>query len=154
MAPENIPNDMCYMSYDDMVSAMRKLIQDGKIRLEDASLVIPRKELVESEDERIRKEIIAFLRSYHHASHDGYVKMQKWIKWLEKHHDIPMWRKIKKGELLPCESYIWKFAYEDKKNFCGKCYVEGHLVPNVACRIECDTWYLPVDEIKNLPKEE
>ena len=66
----------------------------------------------------------------------------------------PVWRKIKAGEHLPCRAYLWKLGFEDDKNFHGDCFVDGYLVPNEPVKVGCDTWYLPVDAIKNLPKEE
>jgi hypothetical protein len=44
-------------------------------------------ELRESEDERIRKELIAFLK-YYHTGEGNYIEFSdKWIKWLEKQKD-------------------------------------------------------------------
>ena len=66
---------------------------------------------------------------------------------------IPRWRKIKCNEYLPCRAYLYELAYERDINFLGKCHVDGFLMPNEPGQVGCDTWYLPVDEIKNLPKE-
>jgi len=60
-----------------------------------------------------------------------------------------MWKKIKAGETLPCPAYIWSGAFEEHSN-----YFEGRLIPNVENIQVCsDTWYLPVDVVRNLPKE-
>lgn len=66
----------------------------------------------------------------------------------------PYWHKIKAYEQLPCKAYIYKFAYEQENNFHGKATIKGYLVPNDPVKIGCDTWYLPVEDIKNLPKED
>lgn len=64
------------------------------------------------------------------------------------------WHKIKAYEKLPCRAYIYKFAYEQENNFHGKATINGYLIPNEPVTIGCDTWYLPVEDIKNLPKED
>ena len=64
--------------------------------------------------------------------------------------DFPKWRRIKEGERLPCPAYVWTIVYD---NYPG-CF-EGRLMPNVeGVRVGRDTWYLPVDVIHNLPKED
>jgi len=63
------------------------------------------------------------------------------------------WHKIKAYEKLPCKAYIYRQAFEQENNFFGKATIPGFMAPNIPCRIGCDTWYLPVDDIKNLPKE-
>ena len=67
----------------------------------------------------------------------------------------PVWRKIKAGERIPVPAYLYKTAFEQKRNFAGKITLEGYLVPNnvpgTICG--CDTWYMPVEDIKDLPKE-
>ena len=60
----------------------------------------------------------------------------------------PIWRKIKAGEQLPCAAYLWELGFGEKA------FVDGNLMPNDPVKVGCDTWYLPVDAIKNLPKEE
>lgn len=45
-------------------------------------------ELRESEDERIRKELVAFLKYYHTGEGNYNIEFSdKWIKWLEKQKD-------------------------------------------------------------------
>ena len=68
--------------------------------------------------------------------------------------DLPRWRRIKERNHLPCRAYLYNLAYEVENNFLGKCHVDGFLVPNEAVIVGCDTWYLPVDDIQNLPKED
>ena len=64
--------------------------------------------------------------------------------------DFPKWRKIKAGERLPCPAYVWAIAYDNYPD----CF-EGRLMPNIqGVKVGRDTWYLPVDVIHNLPKED
>ena len=64
--------------------------------------------------------------------------------------DFPKWRKIKAGERLPCPAYVWTTAYDNYPD----CF-EGRLMPNIqGVKVGRDTWYLPVDVIHNLPKED
>lgn len=72
----------------------------------------------------------------------------------EAQKGLPKWRKIHAFDKLPCRAYLYKLAYETENNFYGRHTVDGVLIPNEAVRIGSDTWYLSVDEIKNLPKEE
>lgn len=60
------------------------------------------------------------------------------------------WRRIRKGEHLPCPAYLWSVAFRDYPNS-----FEGKLVPNIqGCMVGADTWYLPVEDIANLKKED
>lgn len=64
--------------------------------------------------------------------------------------DYPKWRRIKAGERLPCPAYVWTIAYDNYPD----CF-EGRLMPNIqGVKVGQDTWYLPVDVIHNLPKED
>lgn len=64
--------------------------------------------------------------------------------------NYPKWRKIKAGERLPCPAYVWTIAYDNYPD----CF-EGRLMPNIqGVKVGQDTWYLPVDVIHNLPKED
>ena len=64
--------------------------------------------------------------------------------------EFPKWRKIKAGERLPCPAYVWTIAYDNYPD----CF-EGRLTPNIkGVKVGRDTWYLPVDVIHNLPKED
>ena len=64
--------------------------------------------------------------------------------------DSPKWRRIKAGERLPCPAYVWTIAYDNYPD----CF-EGRLMPNIqGVKVGRDTWYLPVDVIHNLPKED
>lgn len=62
----------------------------------------------------------------------------------------PVWRRIRKGERLPCYAYLWSISYEKYP----ECY-QGRLMPNMeGVLVGSDTWYLPVMQIHELPKEE
>lgn len=64
--------------------------------------------------------------------------------------DYQKWRRIKAGERLPCPAYVWTIAYDNYPD----CF-EGRLMPNIqGVKVGRDTWYLPVDVIHNLPKED
>ena len=73
-------------------------------------------------------------------------------KWQKEQmmEDLPKWKKIKAGERLPCPAYVWTIAYDNYPD----CF-EGRLMPNIqGVKVGRDTWYLPVDVIHNLPKED
>lgn len=60
------------------------------------------------------------------------------------------WRRIKKGERLPCTAYLWSVSYDKYHDF-----FEGRLMPNVkGVMLGCDTWYLPTTDVHDLPKED
>jgi len=64
--------------------------------------------------------------------------------------DTPRWRRIKEGERLPCPAYLWSITYKDYAD-----HWEGKLIPNMeGVLVGSDTWYLPVADVKNLPKED
>ena len=65
--------------------------------------------------------------------------------------DFPRWKRIRKGERLPETSYIWDFAYGERN---GGGISTNWLLPNIPCVVGCDAWYIPVDVIKNLPRED
>ena len=59
------------------------------------------------------------------------------------------WHAIKKGERLPCRAYIWDHNFEKYYDFW-----EGRLIPNMEnISIGRDTWYLPADDVRDLPRE-
>lgn len=62
----------------------------------------------------------------------------------------PVWRRIRHGDRLPCHAYLWNSEYE-KHPDC----IQGRLIPNIpGVIVGSDTWYLPVMQIHDLPKEE
>lgn len=87
------------------------------------------------------KEEIAWLKSLLPSWKPSKEQMEK---------EFPKWRKIKAGERLPCPAYVWTIVYDNYPD----CF-EGRLIPNIqGVKVGEDTWYLPVDVIHNLPKED
>ena len=61
----------------------------------------------------------------------------------------PVWRRIRKGERLPCNAYVWHIGFEKNPG----CW-DGKLIPNVAgILVGADSWYLPAQDVHDLPKE-
>ena len=93
-------------------------------------------ELKESEDERIRKEIIEYIKTgtYH----------KDWIAWLEKQNkqktDIPKWKYKKDNAPLSKDCLILN-RY-------------GCVVKSVSGAMVSDAWVLDYNELVKLPKEE
>lgn len=62
----------------------------------------------------------------------------------EYEKNAPRWRRIRKGERLPCDAYLSCLAVEYQH---GRMIAKS-LVPNVAgVTVGQDTWYLPVDDV-------
>lgn len=62
----------------------------------------------------------------------------------EYEKNAPRWRRIRKGERLPCEAYLSCLAVEYQH---GKMIAKS-LVPSVAgVIVGQDTWYLPVEDV-------
>lgn len=105
-------------------------------------------ELKESEDERIRKKILALVKK--HAVNHERCQMEA---YLEKQKEKPLtgiyWHAIKEGDMLPCRAYLWTTNYEKYHDS-----FDGRLIPNVEnITVGADMWYLPVDDIRALPRE-
>lgn len=102
-----------------------------------------------SEDEEIRKDLISFVNKYY-----GEETKKEVLTYLEKQKGQKpapsiYWHAIKEGDTLPCRAYLWTQEYE-------KYYdrFEGRLIPNVEnITAGADMWYLPVDDIRTLPRE-
>ena len=90
----------------EIIDSIKQMIADGVLTQEDAEKYFP--ELVENEDEKIRKELIEYLK----ALDDNLVgtkQMNSWIAWLEKKSDQkPTWSEKEK----PTEEQIGKAANE------------------------------------------
>ena len=72
------------------------------------------------------------------------------VSKVEPNGSSPKWRRIKAGQRLPCPAYLWSLDYDKM----AECW-QGRLIPNVeGVKVGTDTWYLPVDVIHNLPKED
>ena len=99
-------------------------------------------ELKESEDERIRKEIIATIHLYYGEPLEDEAK--EMISWLEKQGkqktDIPKWKYKKDNAPLSKDCLILN-RY-------------GCVVKSVSGAIVSDAWVLDYDELAKLPKEE
>ena len=99
-------------------------------------------ELKESEDEKIRKEIIATIHLYYGEPLEDEAK--EMISWLEKQGkqktDIPKWKYKKDSAPLSRDSLILN-RY-------------GCVVKAISGAIVSDAWVLDYDELVKLPKEE
>ena len=99
-------------------------------------------ELKESEDEKIRKEIIATIHLYYGEPLEDEAK--EMISWLEKQGkqktDIPKWKYKKDNAPLSKDCLILN-RY-------------GCVVKSVSGAIVSDAWVLDYDELAKLPKEE
>lgn len=99
-------------------------------------------ELKESEDERIRKDIISYLKS------STAISPKTWIAWLEKQGEQksidkvePKWRKGNDGEFLYETSVVWV-------------HNETKTLATAGLRLDSNTFYIPISELEKLPKEE
>lgn len=99
--------------YKEALERAREIIKDSEIRgfkdnlfytKEDFEAIFP--ELNESEDEKIRKELISFLQ-LPHPQFVGERKQEKWIAWLEKQEPIAVnWSTDDKKKLLIIEQIL------------------------------------------------
>lgn len=135
--------------YNDALENMRKF-RDALSNCEETDLWVLKKEIVkdieyyfpelkESEDDRIRKEIISALK---YANHKGVY--DKHLAWLEKQGwqktDIPKWKYKKDNTPLLRDSIILN-KY-------------GCVAKSPSGAIISDAWVLDYDELAKLPKEE
>lgn len=75
------------MDYNEKIKIVRKAIEDGVSKGLKEILLEQFPELKESEDERIRKEIINFLRSPFVTENITDEKIAPWVTYLEKHKE-------------------------------------------------------------------
>ncbi len=73
--------------YNKALERAKDMLAYKEVRQEDMEYLFP--ELEESEDERIRREIIDFLRLPHHQFVGKRYHEKKWIAWLEKQGEQP-----------------------------------------------------------------
>lgn len=120
------------MDRNEAIEVVRKKVDyyEADKRLKAAlEALIP--ELAESEDEKNWKAVLGYVKD------DALrVWIEKRIKPLRPHHTI-RWRRATEGANLP-ESIIIPDGEEPRF---GKCAVK-------------DSYYIPVEELKNLPKDE
>lgn len=87
MKKKNFKMNNNIKKFEDFLDRMQGLLDNAKkegdiiVRVEDLEKTFP--ELKESEDERIRKELISFLQ-LSHPQFVGERNQEKWIAWLEK----------------------------------------------------------------------
>ena len=77
--------------YDEAIKRVKELLEIGVKDTRDKRVVLSFfPELKESEDERIRKEILSFCqdRKAKYFNDPKYVNIDKWIAWLEKQSDV------------------------------------------------------------------
>lgn len=75
--------------YDDALKVAKKLYEQGTIT-ESLAYIFP--ELKESEDEKIRKELITHCRNTRCVTEEGAERIAKWIDWIEKQGEQkPTW---------------------------------------------------------------
>lgn len=135
--------------YNNIVETLQSLIDDGKkqghiiIRIEDIENAIP--ELKESEDERVRKDLIDLIyKVYAHTNYLSCSELEGMRAWLEKQGDekptLPKW-KYKKDNIPLLRDSIILNKY-------------GGVAKSPSGAIISDAWVLDYDELAKLPKEE
>ena len=103
--------------YDEALIRISRLWESGIITRENYEYIFP--ELAESEDEKIRKEIIAFLKE---NSEIGRAEetwsisgLERWIAWLEKQEmQKSDWNEEDEQYLLVCKNALAKYETTDK----------------------------------------
>ena len=98
---EKVLGEHKFPTYEELKNGLLRLIDEGKISREDAARLLP--ELAESEDEKIREELISYLHSViKEVGELGHPKIDRWIAYLEK-------QKEQKPELVqqPPITYIY-----------------------------------------------
>lgn len=78
---ENMTTEQKAKAYDEAIERTAKLVDDGCLNRMTGEHIFP--ELAESEDERIRKEIIEYFNQFENRELRG-VDISDWITWLEK----------------------------------------------------------------------
>ena len=125
-------------------------------------------ELAESEDEKIRKEIVSFIWAFWVDHRDSVPQTSKWLAWLEKQKDSPMpedtvvfqkgveeGRRLEREEQKPTPDWMPKFLDElrSKKNYFDwdeHRDIEGHILAIIKW-IAPDYFHRKEKEQKPLP---
>lgn len=129
--------------YKESLKRARDMMSYKEVRREDMEYLFP--ELKESEDEKIRKELLSFCqdRAYYFPHDPKYVNINNWIAWLEK-----------QGEQKPADKVEPKFKIGDWiitpknevlqiTNIEGTSYVfnnESHYWEIYYCDKQCRLW--------------
>lgn len=123
------------------IETIKQMIADGQISQEVAEKYFP--ELKESEDERIRKELVDFI----YDKTDTYELREKsnsWLAWLEKQAEqkstLPKWKYKSDNTPLLRDSLILN-EY-------------GCVAKSPSGALVSDVWVIDYDELIKLPKEE
>ena len=131
--------------YDEAIKKMKSKLKDFKeiiIDRSDIEEIFP--ELAESEDERIREEIINYFQCQSRDEPTRKDIHNKWIAWLENQGEqkpiLPKWKYKNDNTPLLRDSIILN------KYGCVTKSPSGALVS--------DVWVLDYDELAKLPKEE
>ena len=129
--------------YKEALEWARKVMQ-GKVGFVLDEVLEKFPELKESEDERIRKEIITHCRNTRCVTEESAERIAKWITWLEKQGKqkptLPKWKYKNDNTPLLRDSLILN------KYGCVAKSPSGAFVN--------DVWVIDYDELAKLPKEE
>ena len=158
--------------YEESLERGSRLWESGSITLEDYKYMFP--EHKESEDEKIMKEIILFLKEGTPYYCSNSVRRQEWATWLEKqgkNEEIneASYRAGIKRVLDNPESYglekqgeqnltrpVWKYKKDHtpllRDSFILNKY--GCVGKSPSGALVSDVWVLDFDELAKLPKEE
>lgn len=133
--------------FDEAIERAKKCYEESKMRgndwfVKDIEEMFP--ELKESEDERIRKEIIGHVRNTRCVTEEGAERIVKWISWLEKQGNLmrALQEANKKiGELVE-ENYYLK---EEQK---GKLVLTPEAYERILKLVEKQDEQKPADKIE------
>ena len=123
------------------IEVTKQLVKDGKISQEIAETIFP--ELKESEDERIRKEMLDFFKQFYDIKNIKSIDVEPWISWLEKQGN--------QKPIIP-----WKYKKDHTPLFRDSLILNkyGCVANSPSGSIVSDAWVLDFDALAKLPKEE
>lgn len=122
--------------YKEALKRAQKVHNEHKAQPFDVMLkVFPELKESESEDEKVRQEIIDFLK-LPHPQFVGKRDHEKWIAWLEKQGNVDI-KLIQYRKYLVSETEKWQKAGSDKTNSAiGKQDCTGHANAFISARSE------------------